>query len=107
MRIQLLAAKSLVLVRGYADGEDGPWTHPLDPSFRDVDVHEAATPNTKFADYALDFKRDLSHESWDHQQTSPNTATKTCRTYAGKQLRASLRSCYKAAHRPATCILVR
>ena len=60
MRLQLLAADSLVLVRGYADGEDGPWTKPLDPSLRHVQAHESIAPNTRLIDYAMTFKPDLS-----------------------------------------------
>lgn len=62
MRLQLLAADSLVLVRGYADGEDGPWEHPLNPAFKDVDLRENAFPERKPEEYALEFKPEpLSH----------------------------------------------
>jgi hypothetical protein len=58
-RLKLLAADALVLVIGYADGEQGPWK--LDPEFKDVELHENAKPNAKPIDYALEFKPDLTH----------------------------------------------
>jgi hypothetical protein len=60
MRLQMLAADSLVAVRGYADGERGPWEHPLDASRSKMQVHENADPTAKPADYALTFKPELS-----------------------------------------------
>jgi hypothetical protein len=61
VRLKLLAADALVLVRGYADGEQGPWQRPLNPEFKDIQLHESANPNAKPADYALEFRQDLTH----------------------------------------------
>jgi hypothetical protein len=60
MRLQMLAAESLVLVRGYADGEQGPWEHKLDPNYQYIQLHENAKPNTTPVDYALEFKPELT-----------------------------------------------
>jgi hypothetical protein len=56
MRLQMLAVDSLVLVRGYADGEQGPWQESLDPKFKNIEVHDRANPNAAPADYAKEFE---------------------------------------------------
>jgi hypothetical protein len=56
MRLQMLVADSLLLLTGYADGEQGPWEEHLDPSFKSAAVHRNTRPNVKPADYALEFE---------------------------------------------------
>jgi len=63
LRLQMLAAEARILVRGYADGEQGPWQRPLDPALKDVQLHENAKPNATPVDYALEFKPDLAHRT--------------------------------------------
>jgi hypothetical protein len=63
MRLQVMAGRALVLVRGYADGEQGPWRQNLDPSLATVRLHENADPNTKQPEYALTFRPNLTQVS--------------------------------------------
>jgi hypothetical protein len=61
MRLQIMAANALVLVRGYADGEQGPWRQTLDSSrATTVSLHENAKPNAKEIEYSLTFRPDLT-----------------------------------------------
>jgi hypothetical protein len=61
MRLKMLAAESLILVRGYADGEQNHFELTLDPKLKEVDVHENADPNKTPVDFALEFKPGLTH----------------------------------------------
>ena len=63
MRLKMLAAESLVLVRGYADGEQNHFERDLDSKLKEADVHENADPNRKPVDFALEFKPELMHVS--------------------------------------------
>jgi hypothetical protein len=63
MRLKMLAAESLILVRGYADGEQNHFERDLDPKLKQADVHENADPNRKPVDFALEFKPELTHVS--------------------------------------------
>jgi hypothetical protein len=56
MRLKMLAAESLILVRGYADGELNHFERDLDPKFKEAEVHENADPNRPIA---LEFKPEL------------------------------------------------
>jgi hypothetical protein len=46
MRLRMMAAEVLVLVRGYADGELSPWQEPLKKPFSNILVHENIDPNS-------------------------------------------------------------
>ena len=71
-------------------------------------MHEAATPNTKFADYALDFKRDLSHVILGRPQTNfAQYGNQDLPNLRGEATARLVTVLLQAAHRPATCILVR
>jgi hypothetical protein len=61
MRLKMLAAESLILVRGYADGEQNHFERTLDPKLKEVDLHENADPNRTPVDFALEFKPELRH----------------------------------------------
>jgi hypothetical protein len=56
MRLQIMAGSAYLLVRGYADGEQGPWRRNLDPSLATVRLHEIANPNVQQPEYALTFR---------------------------------------------------
>ncbi|MEX3010114.1 hypothetical protein [Hoeflea sp. TYP-13] len=60
MRIKLLAADALVLVRGYADGERRRWQRDLDNSRAAIRLHENVDPNAKNDDFALTFRADAT-----------------------------------------------
>jgi hypothetical protein len=52
MRLQLGAGAARILVRGYADGERGPWQHKLNPAGRTIALHKSVstdvTPEAEF-----------------------------------------------------------
>ena len=60
MRIKLIAGNALVLVRGYADGEQGPWRRDLDASRASIRLHENTNPNAASNEYALEFQSELA-----------------------------------------------
>ncbi len=60
-RVQLLGADALFTVRGYADGEEGPWELPLDTEDRAVSLHKNSDPMAS-SDYALTFRPELTAE---------------------------------------------
>jgi hypothetical protein len=73
MRLQILAGRAVVLVRGYADGEQGPWRRGLDPSLATVRLHESVDPNAKQTEYAMNFRADQTQISVG--QPGPNGPT--------------------------------
>jgi len=55
MRLRMMAAEVLVLVRGYADGELSPWQEPLKKPFSNILVHENIDPNSPEGENGLVF----------------------------------------------------
>jgi hypothetical protein len=60
MRLKLRAGHTLVLVRGYADGEKTSWSRTLGPAPRTLMVHANTDPHAKQPEYALTFRAALS-----------------------------------------------
>ncbi len=57
MRLKMMAAQALLLVRGYADGERADWQKQLDPATpATVLLHENASSDPTLAEYKLTFK---------------------------------------------------
>jgi regulator of replication initiation timing len=56
MRLRMMAAEVLVLVRGYADGELSPWQEPLKKPFSNILVHENIDPNSPEGENGLVFR---------------------------------------------------
>jgi hypothetical protein len=72
MRIKLLAGSAIVLVRGYADGEQGPWERKLDPPSRAiVRLHENTKPTPD--EYALNFRPELTSVQIGRPETKNTT----------------------------------
>ena len=57
LRVKTLSVETLMLVRAYADGEDGPWKHSLQGGQVQMDVFRNAIPEQRFEDAALIFER--------------------------------------------------
>jgi hypothetical protein len=60
MRLQLMAAEALVLVRGYADGQMAPWSNPVNNSLTSIRVHENMTPDAPEDNGGLNFRKELT-----------------------------------------------
>jgi hypothetical protein len=75
MRLKLMAAEALVLVRGYADGEMAPWSHPADNSFTSIKVHENMTPDAPENNGGLNFRRELTSVSIGQEQNGHRSYT--------------------------------
>ena len=60
MKIKFLVADSRILVRGYADGQAGPWSHPLDPNWTKLTLHEIDPSPDQVSVDGLNFKAELS-----------------------------------------------
>jgi hypothetical protein len=56
MRLRMMAAEALVLVRGYADGELSPWREPLKRPFGNIMVHENMDPDSPEGENGLVFR---------------------------------------------------
>lgn len=73
-RLKAMVARTRIMVRGYADGEQAGWERPLDASRRRVELHPNAFPSSDFReDYALTFKAGV--ETVDLGRPSSNRAT--------------------------------
>jgi len=77
MRLQIMAGYAVILVRGYADGEQTGWSRKLDPDFATVQLHENARPNAQPIDYALTFKPDLTQVAIGKDSSNGPTYTNT------------------------------
>jgi hypothetical protein len=56
MKIKLLSANSLVVVRGYADAPQASWTHPLDQARTKMSLYEVDGGSADYTGDALDFR---------------------------------------------------
>ena len=90
----MLAGDTLVLVRGYADGEQGPWRQKLRSDTRSIEVHANIDPDPARSEYLMTFQSTQSRVELGHMETASSalcgnwTASnaQTCATYGNTDL---------------------
>ncbi len=61
-RLRMLSGKVRVLIRGFADGEEGPWRDPLKSGVHSVLVHRLADEDPRHGEFNMTFASSLTQK---------------------------------------------